>query len=661
MTISERIFEILKMNNMSQKQFATLTGISEAAISDWKKRGTNPSSEKILKICEVLGVTPNELLLGADSKNKAIKPIANDYAYEDETCHGIVIETWPKADRDGCFAYNVRVEKRINAYSRQFGKHLQLRQSKVSFYLNPSVSQFINQVNNLYVDKTGLLNKLNQRIENGNKFVCVSRPRRFGKTITGSMMTAYYSHRHDMKVVFDRMEISMSESYLKHMGKYNVLVLDMQGWETGITDNDAGIKAMEKRVIREFKMQYPNAFADVTDLAGVELAEAIERVYNESGKRFIIIMDEWDAIFRNDPDNKLEQEYYIRWLRHMYKNSSLQECYALVYMTGILPIKKYGTESALNHFEEISFVDASDCEPYTGFTEPEVRGLCDEFYINFEEMKCWYDGYVMKDGTHIFNPKSVVEAIAKKEFKSYWSQTGTYTTIEHYIRMNYDGLKDEITYLLGGGSVKVRIEFFQNDMNVIESKDDVYAVLCHLGYLAYDSKNKTCWIPNFEIRQQFEYAVEVSGWSNVTKSIKRSEELLEATLAGDTTKVAQMIDDAHMQYSSIIKYNDENSLSCVLSLAYYHANETYKIIREMPAGRGFADLVFLPRMGNEGPAMIVELKYDKSVQTALNQIKERKYMKVLDDYTGEVLLVGINYNETTKVHECLIERLEKMM
>ena len=305
-------------------------------------------------------------------------------------------------------------------------------------------------------------------------------------------------------------------------------------------------------------------------------------------------------------------------------------------------------------------LDAKVFAPYIGFTENEVRKLCVEYNKDFSEVKRWYDGYLLS-GTQIYNPKAVVSVMTWGDFQSYWSKTGTYESIVPLINMNFDGLKTAMIDMVAGSPVKVKTATYQNDMVTFKNKDDVLTLLIHLGYLAYDSANKTAFVPNEEIRQELIDAVEDRQWNEFTELQLKSEELLRATWDADCETVAQTIEYFHSEYTSAITYNNENSLSSVLSIAYLGALQYYfKPIREMPTGRGFADLVFIPKKEfSDVPAMILELKWNQSAETALRQIKEKKYDSILDSYHGKVLLVGINYDKKSKSHDCIIEQLVK--
>ncbi len=350
------------------------------------------------------------------------------------------------------------------------------------------------------------------------------------------------------------------------------------------------------------------------------------------------------------------QKQYLDFLRDLLKD---QPYVALAYMTGILPVKKYGVHSALNMFWEYSMTNQKLLEEYTGFTDTEVRALCERFDMDFADACSWYDGYMLRKFRHVYNPKSVVEAMQCQSFSSYWTTTETYDALKTYIDMDFDGLRSDIVQMLGGERVRVNTFSFQNDMRNFNTKDDVLTLLIHLGYLAYDAEKEEAFIPNKEIIREFENAMSNGGWSEVMRVLKASEKLLEDTLNGDEQSVATALDKAHMEISSILTYNDENSLSCAIGLAYYSARKDYKLIRELPAGKGFADVAFLPLPNRGKPAVIVELKYAKTADAAIAQIKSRQYTQAFEGYNGEVLLVGINYCKENKTHCCVIERIFK--
>lgn len=524
----------------------------------------------------------------------------------------------------------------------------------MGIYLNPENDNFWKAVRSeIYVDKTGLIAYTNKYINTEQQYICVSRPRRFGKSMTLNMLAAYYSCGCDSAELFKGYKIEQEESFREHLNRYDVIYLNMQRFLIR-AKNQKVTEYLEQVVIQEIREKYSDLFSEKE----TALAVVLERIYVKTKKKFVFLIDEWDCVMRERQDSETVQKQYLDFLRDLLKD---QPYVALAYMTGILPVKKYGAHSALNMFTEYSMTNQYVFEEYTGFTAEEVEELCGQFGMDFEEAGGWYDGYIFRRFKHIYNPKSVVTAMLCHDFSNYWTSTETYDALKTYIDMDFDGLRPDITQMLGGGRIRVNTRSFQNDMRNFRTKDDVLTLLIHLGYLAYDSDKKEAFIPNREIIEEFENAMSVGGWQEVMRILKESEKLLEDTLAGKEESVARGLDKAHMEAASILAYNDENSLGCAIGLAYYSARRDYKLIREMPSGHGFADIVFWPLPHTGKPAMVVELKYGKTAEEAIQQIKDRKYTQALQGYTGEILLVGINYDRerADKPHSCIIEKVEK--
>ncbi len=528
----------------------------------------------------------------------------------------------------------------------------------MGMFLNPDNSAFQAVLNaKIYVDKSGLLNYTNSVLASTDAFICNSRPRRFGKSITANMLTAYYSKGCDSEKMFSELEISEAEDFKKHLNKYDVIHLDIQWCMEPAGGPERIVSYISEKTIQELREYYPNVLKEST----TSLPEALAMINAETGNKFIIIIDEWDVLIRDEAANQKVQEEYINFLRGMFKGTEPTKYIQLAYLTGILPIKREKTQSALNNFDEFTMLSPSILAKYIGFTEDEVQKLAEEYHQNFEEVKRWYDGYLLKD-YQVYNPRAVISLMQKGEFKSYWSETASYEAIVPLINMDYDGLKTAIIEMLSGAAVKVNTATFKNDILNIQSKDDVLTYMIHLGYLGYDQTRKMAFVPNEEIRQELTIAVESKAWSEMLGFWKESENLLDATLDMDEDTVARQIEKIHGEYVSIIQYHNENALSSVLTIAYLSTMQYYfKPIRELPAGRGFADFVFLPKPEYRGdyPALVVELKWNKKVQTAMQQIKERKYPLSILNYTGNILLVGINYDKDNKEHQCLIEKYEK--
>lgn len=532
----------------------------------------------------------------------------------------------------------------------------------MGLYVNPGNEKYKSVLRSqIYVDKTGMLEYMNSVIGTEARCVCMSRPRRFGKSVTAAMLAAYYSKGCDSEKLFEALKIAKQKDYKKYLNQYDVIHVDMNVFryrrDTETGENVTALKAISlfhTEVIEELREQYPEW---VKEKDG-DLPSVLAEIHQKTGVKFVIIIDEWDTIFREDKQDTKAQKTYIELLRGLFKNDIAKEFLALGYLTGILPIKKYGTESALNNFDEFTMVNPSPLEEYLGLTEKEVLELYQEHGMDFDMAKRWYDGYHFGEELHIYNPKSVVDSIRRKKIASYWSSTETYESLKRYISMNYDGLKDIVIQLLAGGRCRIDTSTFENDMVSFASRDDVLTVLVHLGYLAYEENGSQVYIPNEEVRAAFVSAIKKCDWVQVIEAINASDRLLQATWQKDEKAVAKGIEEVHMKNVSLLQYNDENSLSCVISLAYYNAMNEYNLIRELPSGQGYADVVFLPRKYSEKPAMIVELKWNKSAESAVEQIKKRHYGSALEEYKGNLLLVGINYDKETKKHQCKIEEME---
>ena len=522
--------------------------------------------------------------------------------------------------------------------------------------LNPGNEGFKSAVRSkIYIDKTGLLEYTNSVLDTEQRYICFSRPRRFGKSIAAEMLVAYYDKSCDSKELFQGLKIAKTKEFTEHLNQYDVLHIDVNYFRGQSATGMETVENIQRFVIEELRENYPEGVSS-TDC---KLPVVLTKINNKYGIKFVIIIDEWDAIFRENKNDETAQKEYIVLLRGLFKDAPSKKFLKLGYLTGILPIKKYGTESALNNFDEFTMTNPRGLSEYVGFTEEEVVILCKEYSMNFEEIKRWYDGYSFEQTKHVYNPNSVVKSMLDRECSNYWTSTETYESLKNYICMNFDGLKDAVIQMIAGGRCKIDTNTFENDMVSFQSRDDVLTVLVHLGYLSYNRKTQEVSIPNDEIRAAFIRAIKKSNWNYVIEAITASDELLQATWHGDEEKVAQGIDKVHEANTSILNYNDENALSCVISLAYYNAINEYIIIREFPTGKGYADMVFLPRKGSDKPAMVVELKWNQSGQGAIEQIKEKKYGKGLQEYSGKLLLVGINYDKKNKKHSCIIEVCEK--
>jgi hypothetical protein len=410
------------------------------------------------------------------------------------------------------------------------------------------------------------------------------------------------------------------------------------------------VKNLQQEVIGELSAVYNQVEVKPT------LLKMLSGITEATGNKFIFIIDEWDALFREAKNDTELQKEYIQLLRGLFKSSLTDKTIEAAYITGILPIKKYGTQSAMTDFREYTMLAPRKLAKYVGFTEEEVTELCKKNHMDFDEVKRWYDGYSFSRIKSVYSPNSVMEAIENEEIANYWTRTETYESLKVYIDMDFDGLKEAVVQMLGGAHCRIDVGTFQNDMTNIKSKDDILTLLIHLGYLAYDADHEEVYIPNEEVRREFIRAVKAGKHKEVAKLIQNSDRLLDATLRMEGDTVAEAIEEAHSAGSAPLFYNDEQALRSVIRFAYISCVDEFLRIEELPSGIGYADVVYLPKKGSAMPVMIVELKMNKSAEGAISQIKNRNYPQVLEGFGSDILLVGVNYDEKSKKHTCVIEK-----
>lgn len=523
----------------------------------------------------------------------------------------------------------------------------------MGIYFNPGNEKFREAIQSeIYIDKTELIQYTNASMFTLKKNICISRPRRFGKSMAANMLAAYYSRGCDSQEIFAKYKIGKHKDFKEKINRYDTIFINMQEFLSQSDNCNAMLDLLKKSLLWELLEEYPDfRYFDHTNLV-----RTMQDIYQNTKRPFVVIIDEWDCIFREYKYQKESQEKYLDFLRDLLKDKGYIH---LAYMTGILPIKKYGTHSALNMFDEFSMLDAGPLASYVGFTEKEVDELCHKYKVDMAEMKNWYDGYAFEECGSIYSPRSVVSCINYGKFGSYWNQTENFEALRFYVEMNFEGLRDDILRMIAGESVSIIVGSFSNDMVTFHTKDDVLTLLVHLGYLAYNYDMKQVYIPNNEVRGEFVNCVAVSDWGDISKALKESADTLHAIWEGREKQVALCVEHAHFETSQL-QYHDENALSYTISLALYAARNYYTIYRELPSGKGFADMVFIPKKKfADKPALIVELKWNKSATGAIQQIKNKEYCQSLSEYKGNMLLVGINYNRDTKEHECIIEEWKK--
>ena len=521
-------------------------------------------------------------------------------------------------------------------------------------YLNPGNENFRKTVAaDIYVDKTMMIEKINRFIDTGNSYVCVSHPRRFGKTINGNMLAAYYSKGCDSSDLFSCFKIAEVPEYKEKLNKYNVIQIDINSEYQNAEDKSTLIKRIIKKIKSEMRAEFKELAFEEDDT----LSDYLLRVYAELEETFVIIMDEYDALVREEVPQPLFDEY-LSFLNGLFKSNTLRPAISLAYITGILPVVRDKVQSKLNNFREYTILNAGTLAGYIGFTEDEVKALCEEHGMDFIECRRWYDGYKV-NGIEIYNPESVVRSMEDGSFTGYWSKTSSYKVISDRISQNFEGTRDSVIRMLAGEEVDVNVTSFLNTMDSFVTRDDLLTYLIYVGYLAYNIEDGTCRIPNTEVRQEWFNAVAAQRDYEVTdRIIKGSKELLKGTWRGNENAVAAALDISHIHVTSNRSYNNEDALQSAIYLAYIYALNRYTVVKEMTAGKGFADVVFIPFIEGD-PAMIIELKRNDCVESAIDQIKDRQYFDSLEHYSGDLLFVGINYDEKDKTHSCKIERFEK--
>ena len=500
-----------------------------------------------------------------------------------------------------------------------------------------------------FVDKTRLIEKINSLIGIKDRFVCITRPRRFGKTLNAMMLASYYSKNTNFKKLFDKLEINKSKSYLKHLNKHNVIYMTLNQLPKPGCTYEEFINNYVDALLSDLK----EAFTNIKIKDAKPLSRIFDQVYNETKESFIFILDEWDYIFNNNLFSENDRKSFLEFLRDLLKDKPYVE---LAYMTGVLPIAKYSSGSALNMFKEYNMLNDSKYDKYFGFTFDETKKLCaKQDKITFEELKDWYNGYKTYTGDNIFNPRSVVYALGDGVCQSYWTNTGPMDEISYYIENNVEEVRNDIVQMVSGIPVNIHLEGYGAEQINLNTREEILSAMTVYGFLSY--YDETLTIPNKELRIKFDYALKNHQMGAVSEIVLKSNEMLRATLKKDTETMEKIIQEAHDINIPIIKYNDENSLACVIALVYLSARSKYKIVREMPAGTGFADFIFYPNDKGK-PAFILELKKNSTPDEAIKQIKEKRYATALKDYTGQKLAVGISYDEKLKKHSVKIEEIK---
>jgi len=517
----------------------------------------------------------------------------------------------------------------------------------MTYFINKKIinNSFTKAANDEYfVDKSELIEKINKLIGSSSQFLCITRPRRFGKTINAMMLESYYSKNANFKDLFDKLKISDSESYLTHLNKHNVVYLNFSNPLNKSENYNEFIDGFYNQIVNDLEELYK-----VNIDRNITLGKIFEDISSQTGEGFIFIIDEWDFIFNNNLFTKEERDKYLLFLKDLLKDRPYVE---LCYMTGVIPISKYSTGSALNMFREFNFLNDDIYYKYFGFTTEEVENLCKkQDKVTMDDLKEWYDGYKIQD-IDLYNPRSVVCALSDGSCKSYWTNTGPMDEIMYFINNNVTDVKKDIITMISGEPVYIQLEGYGTENLSLETRDEILSAMSVYGLLTY--YDETLEIPNKELLLKFSRSLRDKNLQEISKLLSRSFDLLRATINQDTETMCEIIQYTHDIYTSIIKYNDENSLSCIITIAYISAIENYHIVREMPAGIGFADFIFYPKNISK-PAFIIELKKNSTSEEVLKQIFEKRYDEALKDYTGLKLAIGISYDSNLKKHSISIK------
>ena len=524
----------------------------------------------------------------------------------------------------------------------------------MGLYLNPGNENFKSVLSGIYVDKTGLIDVINKTINTPDKLTCVSRPRRFGKSYTAKMLCAYYDKGCDSRELFADREIAAIDESLKYLNEFNVIYIDITGFISSAKEIKDIVKNIKSSIVGELSAKFPGTESE-------NLGEMLVNIKESTGDKFFFVIDEWDALFREHKNQLNLQEEYINFLRELFKNGNVTDrVIAGAFLTGILPIKKYGHQSAISDFREYTMIQPSIFAEYVGFTKKDIDTLAAEYSFNKSKIKSWYDGYAFPKVGEIYNPNSVCQAIRTGVYDSYWSKTETYEALLEYINLDVNGLQADLIQMIGGNEMPVDTATFQNDMTSAQNRDDVLSLLIHLGYLAFDVKTSKVRIPNEEIRREFISTIRGDSHKVTSQIIKESDQLIVDTIDGNEEAVAKALQNAHDAGTfgvSPLFYNDEQALRSIVKFAYISCANNYIKIEELPSGHGYADVVYIPAANNHLPVLLIELKMDDSAEGAIDQIKRNNYPKVFENLKGEVVICGINYDSKTKAHSCKIEKI----
>ena len=521
-----------------------------------------------------------------------------------------------------------------------------------------------------FVDKSELLRDLIAALGKPNRYFCITRPRRFGKSVMANMVDAFFGRAAKSDRLFDGLRIARDNNgketpdYRKHLNQHNVIYIDFS--ETDFPRQSMEymqyIERIQDGINQDLKEAYPELGLGMEDA----LWDVLNCIFQKTNQKFIFVMDEWDAVFHLPFITEEDRAQYLRFLKALLKDKAYVE---LAYMTGVLPIAKYSSGSELNMFLEYDMTNRKKFSEYFGFLENEVDRLFEVYLrdtqepeITREDLRIWYDGYYTGKGSRIYNPRSVVCALTDDELACYWTSSGPYDEIFYYIRNDIEEIQDDLVLMVAGEGVRAEVQNYAAVSMNLETKDEVYSAMVVYGLLTY--KDGKVYIPNRELMLQYEkLLLSKDSLGYVHRLAKESERMVKATLAGDVRTMAEILKYAHDTESPILSYNSEAELSAVVNLVYLSARNNYRVEREDKAGEGFVDFIFYPdQRNNDG--VILELKIDSTPKDAVEQIKAKGYqlrfrgkLGETPKFTGRILAVGISYCRKTKEHACKVEVL----
>lgn len=514
-----------------------------------------------------------------------------------------------------------------------------------------------------FVDKSLMIEELIPALGREQRFFCIVRPRRFGKTVMANMIGAFFGKVRDSKDIFGHQAIAGSKWYKKHLNRHEVIYLDCSEVPKECRDYRSYISRIEDGIYRDLTQAYPDLELD----QGMAVWDLLSLIFEEKEQKFLFVIDEWDALFHMSFITEEDKQEYLLFLKSLLKGKSYVE---FAYMTGILPIAKYSDGSELNMFLEYDMATKIRFGEYFGFLNSEVDGLYEKYRaetarprITREELDEWYDGYHTAGGERLYNPRSVVSALTNNQLANYWTSSGTYDSVFYYVRNNVEEVRDDIALMVSGEHVEARMQEYAATAMELETKNQIYSAMVIYGVLTYE--NGEVLIPNKELMLKYEeLLLNKESFGYVYRLARESAKMLKATLAGDTRTMSEILQYVHNTETPILSYNNETELSAVVNLVYLAARDRYRVEREDKAGKGFVDFIFYPYRMNE-LGIILELKVDHTPEEAVRQIKDKEYilrfrgrLGEVPGYTGEVLAVGIGYEKKTKKHSCKVEILE---